>query len=295
MNKPLISIIIPLYNKGKYIERTLNSILTPKNEDVEIIVVDDGSTDDSVKVVENINCPLITLIKKNNGGPSSARNEGVKYSSGSWILFLDADDIILPNSIDHFKELIMHNYDCNVFVANYYIKKQSVFKPHSLFIKSGIVKNNFRSWFWENLSPCQGASLYKKEVLLKYPYPEELRRWEDACMFFQIMRTEKIYLSSMPVFVYILDNSNASLGLNDISKDFLGHLSIKGKNFWEKMCVMLLLNQAKQIYPSESKLLYGKNFVSLFDNCIFNLLYIIKIFLRIISKIINTASKYRKC
>lgn len=88
----MISVVIPLYNKEASIAQSLKSVLSQEYDDFEVVIVDDGSTDGSVDVVEAMNDPRIRLIKQENGGPSKARNTGVKNAKGEWILFLDADD-----------------------------------------------------------------------------------------------------------------------------------------------------------------------------------------------------------
>ena len=104
----MISVIIPLYNKEAIIERTLRSVLSQDYDDFEVVIVDDGSTDRSLAVVErelpqikgklNVNTP-VRIIRQENGGPSKARNTGVRNAKGEWIVFLDADDELLPDAL----------------------------------------------------------------------------------------------------------------------------------------------------------------------------------------------------
>lgn len=90
-----VSIIIPLYNKEKYIENTLNLLLQQSYTDYEIIIVDDGSTDSSGQIIEKYrDFENVTIIHKPNGGVSSARNKGLDAATGEWIQFLDADDVL---------------------------------------------------------------------------------------------------------------------------------------------------------------------------------------------------------
>ena len=97
----MISIIIPLYNKGNIIQLTLNSILAQSYKDFEVIIVDDGSTDKSKQMLlpylENEN---IKYIYQTNKGVSAARNAGAQQAKGEWILFLDADDPLYPNALE---------------------------------------------------------------------------------------------------------------------------------------------------------------------------------------------------
>ena len=89
------SVIIPLYNKGWRIKRAIDSVLRQGIEDLEIVVVDDGSTDGSAGFVKSYKDARIHYIYKENGGVSSARNKGIKEATGEWLLFLDADDEML--------------------------------------------------------------------------------------------------------------------------------------------------------------------------------------------------------
>ncbi|WP_229393480.1 glycosyltransferase family 2 protein [Methanosarcina sp. DH1] len=93
---PLISVVIPLYNKEPHIKRAIDSILTQKIQDFEIIIVDDGSTDKSAEVVKGFTDPRIRLIQQENMGVSAARNRGIKEAKADLIAFLDADDNWTP-------------------------------------------------------------------------------------------------------------------------------------------------------------------------------------------------------
>ena len=119
LEEKMISIIIPLYNKATCIRKTVEAILGQPYKNIELIVVDDGSTDNSVSMLEGLIDHRLKIFKKSNGGPSSARNLGVKYASSQWIYFIDADDIIENNIFLRFSELIHLYPDINVFVANH--------------------------------------------------------------------------------------------------------------------------------------------------------------------------------
>ena len=95
---PSVSVIIPSYNAERWIKSTIDSVLAQTYSNIEIIVVDDGSTDESVSVISK-NYPEIKLITQKNQGVAAARNKGIENASSEWIAFLDADDIWLPNKI----------------------------------------------------------------------------------------------------------------------------------------------------------------------------------------------------
>ena len=186
-----------------------------------------------------------------------------------------------------FSNLVAKYPNNNIFVSNFYYRKGKLFKKQSIYMKEGVLKNNFRSWFWGTLRPCQGAVLYRKSVLEEHPFPEYLRRWEDAAMFFDIMREEKIYTCKKPVFTYVLDNAAASHGRADIKEDFVGYLKPEGKPFWERMSMQILYKQAVMLYPEQSRKVYGVQLFSRIDRCCYGLFDSLKFFLRGYAKLIN--------
>lgn len=92
---PTISVVIPTYNRRELIIEAINSVLEQEPKNFEIIVVDDGSSDGTPKYLESLNLP-IKIVRKDNGGVSSARNAGIKQAQGKYIAFLDSDDLWLP-------------------------------------------------------------------------------------------------------------------------------------------------------------------------------------------------------
>jgi glycosyltransferase involved in cell wall biosynthesis len=99
MNSSLISIIVPCYNAAKYLNETLTSILSQDLCDMEVLIIDDGSTDHTKEVIEVIKDERVKYFYQNNKGVSIARNEGLKMAKGSYIIFFDADDLMCENFI----------------------------------------------------------------------------------------------------------------------------------------------------------------------------------------------------
>ncbi|HEY4324125.1 MAG TPA: glycosyltransferase family 2 protein [Mucilaginibacter sp.] len=101
MDNPLVSIIIPVYNSEKYVAECIESAINQTWSNKEIIIVDDGSTDRSLTIVQRqANNPLVKIIQQSNKGASAARNTGLKEAKGDYIQFLDADDLLSPNKIE---------------------------------------------------------------------------------------------------------------------------------------------------------------------------------------------------
>lgn len=114
MNDIKISVIIPVYNCGRYIGNTLKSVINQNFRDYEIIVVDDGSTDNSLEIINSTlkDCGVkYKVIHQDNAGVSVARNHGIDISEGEYLVFVDGDDYILEN---HLSELYVEGYDFNM-------------------------------------------------------------------------------------------------------------------------------------------------------------------------------------
>lgn len=106
------SVVIPMYNRANVITRAVNSVLNQTIRDFELLVVDDGSTDDSAKVVESINDSRVRLIKQKNGGANSARNNGILNAKGEYVAFLDSDDEFEPTMLE--EQLKVFETDKNI-------------------------------------------------------------------------------------------------------------------------------------------------------------------------------------
>ena len=107
LKNPVVSVIIPVYNKCKYIQQTIDSVLRQTLDQLEIIVIDDGSTDESLAVVKAISNLRLQVFSQSNAGVERARNFGFSQSNGSFIVFLDADDLMnvdrLSKQLEHFE------------------------------------------------------------------------------------------------------------------------------------------------------------------------------------------------
>ena len=115
------SVVIPLYNKEHYIVNTINSVLSQTYQDYELIVVDDGSKDNSYEVAKTIQSERMILFHQENQGVAVARNTGVENAKGEYVAFLDADDCWYPNYLEEISKLIDNFSESDIFVTAYRI------------------------------------------------------------------------------------------------------------------------------------------------------------------------------
>lgn len=253
----MISVIIPLYNKELFIERTIKSLLSQTFKEFEAIFVDDGSTDKSPQIVENIHDNRIKLVRKENGGPSSARNLGVERAKYDWILYLDADDCLLPNALELFVKYInkVGSYDC--IFGNFYYEKNGKRELYSNY-KEGAIRNGFKSFVLCKCMPRTGVAVFRKDILKQIPFREDLRRYEDLEHLFRLFKVARFYRIKEAVFIYKSDGSAAKYKRKNIKDDFSAYLEINKGISWENIALYKLYLSACRLYPKECKKLYPK-------------------------------------
>ncbi len=192
MQKPLVSIIIPSYNAEKFIYNTILSALNQSWENTEIILVDDGSTDNTLSVVKSIRSEKIKILTQENKGASSARNQGLKYAKGDFIQWLDADDILDKYKIERQLKVINYEKETNILLSSawdtfYHRLKSAEFNPTPLWNdlkpKEWIIYNLKYGYFMAN---C--AWLVSREITEKAgPWNESLTYNDDGEYFFRVV------------------------------------------------------------------------------------------------------------
>jgi len=171
--QPLVSVIIPLYNREDLIACAIDSVLAQTFTDFELIVIDDGSTDDGPEIVKQYDDQRIKIIFQQNAGPSSARNKGIDKAKGEWIAFLDSDDKWLEDKLQKQMELLERNPGL-VWVGCNYMIDHSITKERRAFVNPEKIEkyltNNcfFKSCFdainmGAGLTP--GTMIVKRSVL----------------------------------------------------------------------------------------------------------------------------------
>lgn len=161
--KPLVSVVIPTYNAGRYIREAVESVIQQTYGVVEIIVVDDGSTDATTAVLKPyIDSRAIIYVKQENGGSMRARNVGVQYATGEFIAFLDADDVWMPEKLE--KQMVLFTHDvCLVYSGRLLLDDQGHLTDSREIPRRGhVLKDLLRNNFITNSSVVVRRSILEK-------------------------------------------------------------------------------------------------------------------------------------
>lgn len=209
--KPLVSLVMPVYNAEKYLEESLKGILSMDYPSFELIIVNDGSTDRSKEILEGYskNDKRIRLFSKENGGPSDARNYGTQLAKGEYICFVDADDIVLPNMLDTLVDAVG---DADVCVGKKIRWNQiKDFKREDSWDAFSGSFEEFRKANVRYQRSMRGttARLYKKDIIIKNNLVFDTGRNYAEDMFFNyeyFRFCKKIVFAAEPVYIYRIHN-----------------------------------------------------------------------------------------
>ena len=224
------SIIIPLYNKEKTIVGTLNSVTSLDGDSYEVVVVDDGSTDSSASIVESFKSDRVSLYKKENGGVSSARNYGASKAKGEWHIFLDADDILFPDTIRIFSSLIDNYLHDEVFVANYQWKSGNR-TLRNYCRKEYVSENPLRDIWLFRFYLRPGAFCCSRHAFhISGGYDERLSYYEDLEFCMRLASVFRIVVTPQLVMEYVTEENEARTKIHPINRNISSSLSSRNLN-----------------------------------------------------------------
>ncbi len=219
----MFSVICPVFNKEKELKETIDSVLSQAYKDFELILIENGSTDNSLSVIQSFNDPRIKLIQTNQIGPGAARNIGVAHAKNDWIAFLDADDLWENFHLQNIFEAISKQPNVNFFSSSWKVLKSNTFSPSTLATSI----NEKRIFFSEkrvleltlqNSPPFWTSAIVVHKKLFNQAggFPESLpAHGEDVALWVQLIRLQKgIHFINDLSASYRADSSNM------ISKEF---------------------------------------------------------------------------
>lgn len=214
----MISVIIPTYNSAEYIAETLESVCAQTYRNIEILVIDDCSSDDTSEIVEKFafKDPRIRFINlKENKGAANARNIGTKSAGGDWIAFLDSDDLWAPNKLEkqlnQINELVKldENHIVSfVFTGSSFVDACGKKLTSILHVPE---KVDYERLLKQNIISCSSV-LIKRTLMLRYPMPCMNDIHEDFATWLQILKEENIvaYGIDEPLLIYRITRSSRS-------------------------------------------------------------------------------------
>jgi glycosyltransferase involved in cell wall biosynthesis len=212
---PLLSVITPVYNVESYLDRCVQSILCQSYCNIELILIDDGSTDSSSKKCEEWarKDNRIIVIHKDNGGVSSARNAGLEKASGEYLTFVDPDDFLAPDTYNLNMEYLLEHRDVDILQYPYcnYISNDEILDCHKPFSTLLVGSENvFRNW-WSG-SPLEYViwnKIYKRNIWDGIHFNVG-HVSEDTCLVpFFVNRAKSVYISEQGMYYYQRNRINS--------------------------------------------------------------------------------------
>lgn len=217
VEKPLISIIVPVYNAAHYLERCIGSLVEQTYSILEILLIDDGSTDCSFEICEQYakSDSRIKVFHQNNSGVSSARNLGLKNVHGDYVFFVDADDWIHKETIAFLYDIIKKTDSDVAFGGCLHVSGNA--KPVDQSLKNDAIilsqKEILTLFFKRDYSSCCNR-LYRKSLLENLNFLENFTHGEDILfLYFVLNRCKHVVVSKNPLYYYFFNKESVSHSL----------------------------------------------------------------------------------
>jgi glycosyltransferase involved in cell wall biosynthesis len=200
MIKPFFSVIIPTYNRVQFAERAVESVLKQEYQDFEVLLIDDGSTEDYSKLIEKYQLnKKVIYHKQKNGHLSAARNKGINLAKGQWICFLDDDDYYLSNHLSALNACIIKNNGLSGLYRTFtfFEDENGIRTKQSLTEFSG----NRGEYILKSLLTVNNVCM-PREIFLREKFDEELRIAEDYNMWLRVLVKNQLFESAVFTTVY---------------------------------------------------------------------------------------------
>lgn len=228
------SIIVPIYNVEKYIDECIESVLRQEYINYELILVDDGSLDNSGIICENYskNNKNIIVIHKKNGGVSDARNEGIKIAKGNYIIFLDGDDVLYNNCLKQINK-VLYNKNIDILTCNFnkYGKEQEIY---NFDIKTINSINDYLD-ILTDIPWAPWRNVFKTEILKKNNiyFEKDLICAEDCDFFMRFIdKAQKVLYTNLYIVNYRVNRDGSITNLMSYNA-INGQFKIFSKNFYK--------------------------------------------------------------
>lgn len=272
---PFVSYIVPVYNKEMYIEQCVTSIEKNGIDSYEIIIIDDGSTDNSLSLVNELkkNNDRIKCIKQNNKGVSAARNLGIKKAKGKYIQFVDSDDLLKSNYLIEIRKIIENSEVDIIFFdyLNFYSYDEIIEEIDPVFSFKELELFDIESLFNKYILHNIGTKIYRREVIQNLFFNEKISLYEDISFCLNtIMQSSKMIYIDKKIYFYRRNvlNSLSNHTCSDTRdcldfyietvRNFLNKYSLNPELFYKNIfgCICMCLENSLLI----SKELFNRNY-----------------------------------
>ena len=227
MENALISVIVPVYNTGKYLTNCVKSILEQTYKNIEILLVDDGSDDNTTLTICNeleLTYSKVRVIHQDNMGAAAARNRGIEEAKGNYLCFIDSDDFVesemIENLLNHILKHKINISFCDLGIDNSKpIIRAEELPKDGIYTKSEVL-HFFMLGYWHSM--CTG--LYHKDILKNYKFPVGETNEDYILKFHLIMNEDSIYIDRRKYYHYIKrDNSVTTTSCSVRNLDWIKH------------------------------------------------------------------------
>jgi glycosyltransferase involved in cell wall biosynthesis len=263
--QPLVSVIIPCYNQAHFLAKAIESVLRQSYPNIEIVVINDGSTDHTEGVAKAY--PTVRYVYQKNQGLPSARNAGIAHSQGAFLLFLDSDDWLYPKGVEANVQALLAHPEV-AFVSGTF----DAFYMQENAIKEGVVPvtaNHYCQLLQGNYIGMVATVMFRRTVLEEFNFDATLKNCEDYDLYLRIARKYPVYHHLQKIAVYRFHTANMSSNIPTMLKGALGTIErqkpglrtnqerkayAKGRLSWKKYyCKELYESLKKSRAPASSE------------------------------------------
>ena len=234
-----VSLIVPIYNSQKYLEKCIKSLLNQTLKDIQIILINDGSTDNSEKIIKSFDDKRIVYISKNNEGIGKTRNLGIDKATGEFLAFVDSDDYLNEHFCEYMYQKAV-NDDCDLVVCDFFEERNTLVGIKFKDFKDTNLRETPELINYINLGPCN--KLYKKSL-----FDDKNNRFE-----------ENLKYEDAPFVVKMLVSANRIGKVNDYLTYYVIHsnseTTIRDKRMYDLLEITdIIVNDLKKVdYPNDS-------------------------------------------
>lgn len=215
-----VSIIVPVYNAEKYLEKCLSSFINQTMKEIEIIMVNDGSLDNSVKIIQEYQKKdeRIQLIQKENGGQASARNLGLTKATGEYVAFIDSDDYVELDMCEKMYQATKNSY-YDIVCSDYYITKNDEDSYYKVFLKKNSGEISAEEYIFSGAAPWM--KLYRRSFLInnQFQFPEGII-YEDFASIPTLSKYKPTVYYLSEAYVHYVHHEGSTMRTKEYKKKY---------------------------------------------------------------------------